>query len=556
MRVGVYNRYWRTAGGAEKYGGVLAEVLSEDHEVELLGPDPVDLEVLGLRMGMDLSHCTSRVLRDRPGVVSRASADYELFINVSFASDEPSAARHSIYVVHFPSEGDHGLTSVQRLAMKVLGPLVRKQAVDTEWGAGFYPREGGRPRVFWTSDRATFLVAADRDAAVPVRLAFVDRRPAGVGPATVQVAVDGVPAADLVVGTDAPAGRLARRRPVEVVVQVPPRAGGVDVPVTITSDTFVPAEVLGGDDDRHLGVALVAMHTGSGRMARLGAALGSWYPVLYRPLPAKRFYDSYDLVVANSAFTQHWIDRWWHVPSTVLHPPVVMQQRRAKDPIILNVGRFFDAKAGHSKKQLELVEAFRRLHDAGLAPGWSLHLVGGCAEVDRPYLEQVQAAAQGLPVTFHVDAPGPVVQDLYGRASIYWHATGFGEDPEQEPGRLEHFGIATVEAMSGGAVPVVIGLAGQLEVMDDGVEGYHWLTLDELVARTGALVDDPELLARMSAAAEARAQQFGVPAFAERLRAVVAGVLDPATPPASPTVPSSGSPAGGAAPTPPSGTPT
>lgn len=523
MKVGVYNRYWSTGGGAEKYGGVLAEVLSEQHDVELLGPDEVDLDVLGARMGMDLSRCTLRVLRDRVGVLTKASADYELFINVSFASAEPSAARHGIYVVHFPSAGDTDLTAVQRLAIRAFGPLVRRQAVDTEWGAGFYPREGGRPRVFWTSGSATFLVVADRDQAVPVRLAFVDRRPPGVGPASVQVAVDGEQVADLVVGGGG--GRLARRRTTEVVVDVPPRPGGADVPVTITSDTFVPAEVLGGDDDRALGVALTAMHTGRSLSARLGATVGAFYPLLYRPLPTKRFYDSYDLVVANSAFTQTWIDRWWHVPSTVLHPPVVMQQRQDKEPIILNVGRFFDAKAGHSKKQLEMVEAFRTLHEQGGAPGWSLHLVGGCAEPDRPYLERVQAAAEGLPVHLHVDAPGPEVRDLYGRASICWHATGFGEDPEAEPGRLEHFGIATVEAMSGGAVPVVIGLAGQLEVLDDGVEGFHWRTLDQLVTRTRQLVEDPELLARMSLAAEARAHEFGVPAFAERLRTLVGGVV-------------------------------
>lgn len=524
MRVAVYNRYWRTAGGAEKYGGVLAEVLAEDHEVELLGPDPVELDVLGARMGMDLSRCTVRVLRDRPGVLTKASGDYDLFVNVSFGSVEPNTAGHGIYVVHFPTTGDTDLGGLQRAAIRVLGPLVRRQAVDTEWGAGFYPREGRRPRVFWTSGSATLLVVADNERPVPVRLAFVDRRPAGVGPASVQVSVDGRQVADVVVGSEG-AGRLARRRPVEVVAEVPAQAGGPDVPITITSDTFVPAEVLGGDDDRELGVALTAMHTGSGPGARLGASLGSWYPLLYRPLPSKRFFDSYDLVVANSAFTQRWIDRWWHVSSTVLHPPVVMQRRQAKQAIILNVGRFFDAKAGHSKKQLELVRAFRGLHDEGSAPDWSLHLVGGCAEVDRPYLERVQAEAEGLPVHLHVDAPGPEVQDLYGRASIYWHATGFGEDPEQEPGRLEHFGIATVEAMSGGAVPVVIGLAGQLEVMHDGVEGYHWQTLDELVQRTAELVADPGLLARMSQAAEERAQDFGVPAFAERLRGLVAGVL-------------------------------
>lgn len=524
MKVGVYNRYWRTGGGAEKYAGAVAEVLSRDHEVVLLGPDEVDLNALGERLGLDLSACTLRVLRDRPGDVTRASADFDLFVNLSFLNDEPNRAHHGLYVVHFPAGGDHDLSWLQRLAMRTLGPVVRSQSVDTEWREGFYPPEGRRPRVMWTSERAEYLVEALPDQPVPVRVAFVDRRPPEAGPATVRVAVDGELAHELVVGGDGGGGRLARRRAVERVVEVPPRPGRPLVAVTIESDTFVPAELLGGDDDRPLGVALRALHTGTGPRARLGAALGSWYPLLYRPLPQKRFYESYDRVVANSAFTQHWIRRWWQTDSVVLHPPVVMQQRQEKEPIILHVGRFFDARSGHSKKQLELVYAFRRLVEGGRADGWALHLVGGCADADRPYLDRVREAAEGLPVQVHPDAPGAVVRDLYGRASIYWHATGLGEDAEAHPDRLEHFGIATVEAMSAGAVPVVIGLAGQLEVLDDGVEGYHWLTADELVERTASLIEDPARLGELSAAAEQRARDFGVPAFAERLRDLVAEV--------------------------------
>jgi len=525
VKVAVYNRYWTTGGGAEKYGGVIADVLSEDHDVTLLGPDEVDLAELGERLGFDLSRCSMRVIRDRPGAVARASEDVDLFINVAYLSDEPNRAAHGLYVVHFPAVGDADLNTVQRLAIRVLGPLVRSEAVDTEWGEGFYPREGRRPRVFWTSGSATFVVEAVPERSVPVRLAFVDRRPPGVGPATVQVAVAGEQVDEVVVG-GGEGGRLARRKPTEVVVEVPARADRGEVPITITSDTFVPAEVLGGDDDRPLGVALSAMHTGTGAKARLAAGLGAWWPLLYRPLPDKRFFTTYDRVVANSAFTQHWIQQWWGSPSVVLYPPVVMQQRAEKAPIILNVGRFFDARSGHSKKQLELVQAFRVLVDehggpGGVAEGWELHLVGGCSDRDRPYLDQVVAAAEGLPVHLHVDAPGEEVRDLYGRASIYWHATGLGEDAEKAPDRLEHFGIATVEAMSGGAVPVVIGLAGQLEVLDDGVEGHHWRTREQLVDRTVELIADPDRRAQMSAAAEHRAQEFGVPAFAGRLKALV-----------------------------------
>ncbi len=169
--------------------------------------------------------------------------------------------------------------------------------------------------------------------------------------------------------------------------------------------------------------------------------MGSWLPLLYRPLPNKNFLDTYDTLVANSEFTRGWIRRWWNRDATVLYPPVRLQSPGAKDKVILGVGRFFAPKAGHSKKQLEMVSAFRDLVATGAAEGWSLHLVGGCSEADQGYLDQVQAAAAGLPVAFHVDAPGAELADLYGRASIFWHATGLGRGRRSGPqphGALRH----------------------------------------------------------------------------------------------------------------------
>lgn len=203
---------------------------------------------------------------------------------------------------------------------------------------------------------------------------------------------------------------------------------------------------------------------------------------------------------------------------------MTLQPRLPKEQIILNVGRFFAAEHGHSKKQLELVRGFRTLQGRGLE-GWELHLVGGCSEVDRPYLDEVRAAAEGLPVVIHVGAPGTELRDLYGRASIYWHASGLGEDDQLHPDRFEHFGITTVEAMSAGAVPVVIGRAGQLEVLEHGVSGYHWESLDGLAYYTQLLTDDPARRAEMSLAAEDRARRYGIDAFTERLEGITAALV-------------------------------
>ncbi len=521
--VAVYNKYWSTGGGAEKYGGLVAQVLAVDNDVVLLGPEDFDIDALADRLDLDLTGVTNRVIAEHLGALRWASHEYDLVVNVSFMSHEAVRSRHSIYIVHFPAEVSKDLSSAQKLVIGALGGVVRSSSVNTGFGEGFYPPEGRRPRYFWASEDASFYLEPHADRPTPLRLVFCRRRPAGLDPAEIAVDVDGTEVARLTL--DPGASALERRRKTNLDIELPASPTQAPVKVTVrVANPFVPAEVLGGADVRSLGVALAAISTGRGLKAKIGAQLGAWLPLLHREPPSTDFIASYDAVVSNSEFTRRWVQRYWGTDSTVVYPPVTMQARGDKEKIILAVGRFFAAEAGHSKKQLEMVEAFRRLVDRGLE-GWTLHLVGGCSDVDRPYLEQVQAAAEGLPIELHVDAPGDELRALYGKASIYWQATGLGEDPERDPDRLEHFGIATVEAMSAGAVPVVIGLAGQIEIVQPGVSGFHFATLDELVERTEAVVADDELRATLSQAAESRARDFSVEAFTETFGVVVDKVV-------------------------------
>jgi glycosyltransferase involved in cell wall biosynthesis len=244
--------------------------------------------------------------------------------------------------------------------------------------------------------------------------------------------------------------------------------------------------------------------------------------VLAGPTGRPAHLDTYDRVLANSRYTQEWIARLWGRDSDLLHPPVTLVEPAAKDPVILSVGRFFLPGTGHNKKQLEMVGAFRRLVSSGGADGWEYHLVGGCAPEHRPYLDQIDDAAAGLPVTIHPDASGAELRALYGRASIFWHAAGLGEHPDRHPDRFEHFGITTVEAMSAGAVPVVIDAAGQIEIVEQGVSGYRFAGLDGLVDTTRLLVADPAWRATVAEAARRRARDFGWDAFVARVRDEVA----------------------------------
>jgi glycosyltransferase involved in cell wall biosynthesis len=170
------------------------------------------------------------------------------------------------------------------------------------------------------------------------------------------------------------------------------------------------------------------------------------------------------------------------------------------------------------------VRAFGDMVRRGGMDGWELHVVGGCEPSMRPYLAEVERAAQGLPVHVHANAPRPLVEELFATSSIFWVATGLGEDEEKAPWLFEHFGITTVEAMAAGCVPVVIDKAGQREIVRHGTDGYRWTTLAELEALTRTVAADEALRARLAASAVERAGTFSEEAFAARWREIAAGL--------------------------------
>jgi glycosyltransferase involved in cell wall biosynthesis len=232
----------------------------------------------------------------------------------------------------------------------------------------------------------------------------------------------------------------------------------------------------------------------------------------------REFLPTYERYLANSRFTATWVQRLWNVPAEVLYPPVRPEVGPAdKRPLVLNVGRFFDPRYGHSKKQLELIGAF----DDMALDGWELALAGGCDAANREYALAVRRAAIGRPIQVHVNAAGEVVRRLFAEATIYWHAAGYGEDQERNPERFEHFGITVVEAMAAGAIPLVFGAAGPAEIVEHGVNGYHWRTFDELVDLTRRLAADPFERGRLMAAGHQRARQFSAARFAAELTALL-----------------------------------
>jgi glycosyltransferase involved in cell wall biosynthesis len=523
VKIGIYNRHLATLGGGERYMLKIAEILSRHTDIDVISQRPVPPGEVWDRLGIDVSEARIvEVADDTLETVAAVSEKYDLFINASHFDPVPSRAPASILLVHFPIPTPLGWQG--RLRRAVAARVVRPMFSVPILGPGFGSEErSDGTRFWWTNGEGEFVVPGVGRRAPRLLVPMASFRHDGTGPVVRFVS------GDEEVG----------------VVQVAPGSDFAAFPVTPTahrgdgwhlsihSDTFIPPPEY--NDLRALGVAVGEIHAagGRGRTYRLlfqkyGRALsaGLHAPPLERP---PTFVSSYSAVWSVSRFVQHWTRRYWGVGSSLIHPPVdvegIMGEGRVpKENLILNVGRFFDGN--HNKKHLEMISAFRRLLRQGLS-GWQLVLVGGVSKepTHQRYLQRVREAAEGLPVRIVLDLSYRELVDLYARASIYWHATGYGEDERREPAVMEHFGITTVEAMAAGCVPVVIERAGQREIVRHGRDGLLWRDLDELVAHTWSVILAPSERARLAEAARDRSLDFSHRAFERRLLELVNAVV-------------------------------
>jgi glycosyltransferase involved in cell wall biosynthesis len=162
------------------------------------------------------------------------------------------------------------------------------------------------------------------------------------------------------------------------------------------------------------------------------------------------------------------------------------------------------------------VQAFRQLRDRDpeRLRDWRLVLVGGSAG-ESEYLERLRVEAKlDRAIELHVNLPLDQVNGFYRRASLFWHLCGFDEFL---PERVEHFGMATVEAMQQGCIPIVFDGGGQREIVVDGVSGYRVATIEELIDRTLKLIGNPIQRHAMIQRVRDRGQCFNLGQFTDRV---------------------------------------
>jgi len=147
-------------------------------------------------------------------------------------------------------------------------------------------------------------------------------------------------------------------------------------------------------------------------------------------------------VLTNSTWTAHMVYTAHHVYPDILYPPVdieyfnIVSQNDNREKLVVTISRFTP-----EKKLDKIVKVAKEL------PDYTFILVGSTGPGSEKIIESLNALKeenQVYNVELKPNLPRRELRELMGRAIFYLH-----------PEFSEHFGIAVVEAMSAGLVPIV-----------------------------------------------------------------------------------------------------
>jgi len=222
--------------------------------------------------------------------------------------------------------------------------------------------------------------------------------------------------------------------------------------------------------------------------------------------------------VYNSQFTKTIAEKG--LPQSkgiVLYPPISTQELSSdkKRNLILSVGRFDPTM--QNKRHDILIKAFRQL-SAQTKNKYTLIIAGGVkGKAGKKVIKKLKILSKNLKVKILTNPEFDKLKELYSQSKIFWHSAGYGISESKFPEKMEHFGMTTVEAMASGAVPVVINLGGQKEIITKKT-GFLWDTIPELVNNTLTLIKSPRKMDQMSKNAQTRAKKFSVLSFTKNIK--------------------------------------
>lgn len=515
MRIGIYNHWLSTLGGGEKVTAVMAEALSQHYQVDLMTPEPIAKAVLEERINANLDRVNVKVINLENQRASSFTQHYDLFINTTHGSILPTKCKRNLMYVYFPLKLVGGFLLKRKLKAFLFRRFRYAHPLE-----GLFPAERYEDVVYrWTGPYANLRIPLPKLAhQSSLELSVRGYRTNGGPPARLRLKIGGEELPEAL--SLPPSGDFQTLR-----VQIPERQARHDfLDAEIFANTFRPASEGASPDKRELGLMIGWMRSTNGSeplhwlLANIFPSFDMRLQNQFELLASQLNLDCYQTICSVSRYTQKWVNRYWNRDSSLLYPPIDVSDilPLEKQNVILSVGRFFDGH--HNKKHFEMIKVFKEMCHEGLSD-WKLVLVGGTHKEDihRAYLHRLIQASEGYPISILTDISFAKLGELYGISKLYWHATGFREDEFKAPERFEHFGMSTVEAMAAGCVPIVIGKAGQTEIINHGQNGFLWKRLDDLKHYSLKLISNEALRRHLALSAIARSRHFSQQVFEQNL---------------------------------------
>ncbi len=165
-RIAIYDHTWSFIGGAQKYGATMAEALRDLGEITLIGNRPFSTGQLAAWYRLDLEACATRLITlpffEKMGgdfidpaeigartvanpfhAVSRATLDYDLFVNNSMLEMVLPLSYRSVFITHFPERAARSYFYVDRYDRVVCNSRYTSGWIEKRWGleahAQIYP---------------------------------------------------------------------------------------------------------------------------------------------------------------------------------------------------------------------------------------------------------------------------------------------------------------------------------------------------------------------------------------------------------------------------------
>lgn len=525
MKIGIYDKYLHTLGGGERYVASMARWLGDQgHEVEFLTHTPVELESLGRRFNISMNNLTVRVSPDLPDeILSDLTEGYDLFINGTYFSKLRNKAPKSWLILHFfPTDIYRYPVSLKKLLFICTSLLFKASLTELQYKKGFYGLEiNSGVYGNWSSNVSAieFLKPVNRISfryKLQPNTRYQDLK-LKITDSHNKVVPFEFEKDELIISTANGFNQLnlecttkqyrADTRELGIFLYCPESQ-------ELTWRTKLLYKSLSLPKIKVIALKLLNIHLRQAQFFKSSAD----------------FVTSYDKILCNSSYGQ----RWFNIltknkyESEVLYPPVGVTDFSPlpKEKLIISVGRFF--VGGHNKKQLEMIEVFKKMYDKHEElKSYRYVLVGGVEDKKehQDYLKKCRTAAKGYPIKFQVNASFSELRKSLGIAKIFWHAAGYQEDEKKDPDKFEHFGITTVEAMAAGAIPIVIAKGGQPEIIEDGVNGLLWNTEQELIYKTVALAQGRYNYDSIRKEAMDKSKQYSIDKFNERLDEILGEIL-------------------------------